>query len=583
MKKNFMILLLLIFPSFCFAQQLRSQVCIIRPEYSEKMIENLKNLETGFKRLGITNPNEQLEKYLEKGSSGTGFVYIAPDGKNYIITSRRAIADSVNFTVVFQDDVQNEVMKFTGMKLFTVNADYDIAVLAFPNDEKPFKSACTVSDDYLSEGELVYAAGFMGNLGAPTWQLIPGSVIQVSDFIQHTIPIDAKNSGGPLLRRLPDNTFELVGYNIWSYSYQKYGNFAVTVDVIQAVIDYATDAEEYGEDPEEIIESQTYVLQNALYKFGSENEEIMDLISIDYVEAEGNAIFNNIYSSLPNKDLKKIRMLYKENSPVASLRYVITCYILQEFCKNDYYFSVDPEFSEDDLPDLPNSYQYSESNIWYTAFYMPNSNTYAKAEWINHDGNWELLSFKKMLEKEIDEPTKRLVDKGKIKKLDVRELPMNELFYTPSQISFSYGVMPLTFTQENFAHIADFEINLLNILALDITGIVNENVGYIFYEGNTYSRVSFENAFGGFQFQFPITRQRIIFMSYITVQGGANFSNWDKLEIQPLGRAEAGARLNLFLGKSSATVFVDANCQLLIDFKEFKPKLDVILDVGMSF
>lgn len=92
--------------------------------------------------------------------------------------------------------------------------------------------------------------------------------------------------------------------------------------------------------------------------------------------------------------------------------------------------------------------------------------------------------------------------------------------------------MPFSMSEEDYYYLADLEIKILDILAVDLTGIVNEHYGYVYYTGQTYSRIAYVDAFGGVQFQFPVTKQTFILMPYITVQGGIQMLKWDNLEIQ---------------------------------------------------
>lgn len=582
MKKVCLIFLFCIFPFFCFAQ-IRSQVCIVRPEYSETVIQKLQKLEDGFKKLGIANPNLQLENYLENGSAGSGFVYVAPNGTNYIITNRHIIADSETASVVFQDDVGNEVQKFTGMKVLAADGECDIAILAFPNGEKPFSSSYPVFLGNLEEDEIVYVAGYTGNLSKPMWQFTGGYVVEDSGFIEHTVPVTAGNSGGPLLRKTSVSSFEIVGLNVWSFSENK-RNFALSAAYIQDFIDEAVSHNgiEYN-NPEEKLYEKTMAFQTTLYKFVNSISSIMDQISIEFIEEEGNAIYNSIYFSLSDNSRKTMKAIYMDYSPVACVRYAMACYISQEFSRGDYNFSIDPELSEEDLPEVPVPFEDAETGLWNTSFYLPVSNSYAKSEWVYNYGDWELYSFKKVSDRFVDDPITRLTDKGISKKSFVRDIPNNGLLYTPNLISLSYGACPFSIDEENFLHVADIEVKLLNFLAIDITGLFNERMSYIYYMGNTYSRVSYTDIFGGVQFQFPFTSQSLILMPYVTVQGGVQLIEFKMSKIEPLGRVEAGGRINFFIGKSDTTVFLDANCQMIIDFKKFQPRIDFGISAGLSF
>ena len=116
MKKVILSIFLALFPLLCFAQ-IRSQVCIVRPNYSQNIIDMIYTFVPQLKRLGVEDPNEYIENFLSNGSSGSGFIYVAPNGKNYVITNRHVISDADTSTVIFQNDKDNTTKTFTKLKI----------------------------------------------------------------------------------------------------------------------------------------------------------------------------------------------------------------------------------------------------------------------------------------------------------------------------------------------------------------------------------------------------------------------------------------------------------------------------------
>lgn len=598
MKKFSLCILFCLLPVFCFAQ-LRSRVCIVRPNYSEKVIQNMRDFVPRLEKLGVEDPEEQIEEFIEKGSSGSGFVYVASDGKNYIITNRHVIADANTSSISFQDENGDETRVYTGLKILAASADLDLAILAFPNDERPFEKGFTFSDTKLKDGDSVYTAGYPGLLGNPAWQFGAGIITnanskvpeminpEYSNVIQHSAQVDAGNSGGPLLIKNANDEYEVVGVNTWKISNRQSANFSIPASTASKFINDVLSGNKVAlKSPEDAIMEQAVELQKVLNKFNVTFEEITNFISIDFIEQEGKQIFDYTYNrcSVDNRNtLKEILVHY---SPIMCMRYAIAWYVFNEFHKDEYTDDVFQKQSVKELPEIPEPIKYEDSDIWYTSFYLAYTHTYAKNEWCYTNGGWGLSAFKKMGRSQLENPIPRMGEKGS--KQDktgnpVREIPEDQLFYTPNIVSASIGMGLYASRPSDKVFVADIEIKLLNILAIDVTALANKNNKYLFYQGEKYSFFNFADALLGVQFQFPIATQKIIFMPYLTAQGGAQFSNWNELAIDPVARAEGGVRVNFFLGESNMTIFVDTNCQMLLDFKEFKPRFDVVLDVGMSF
>lgn len=100
---------------------------------------------------------------------------------------------------------------------------------------------------YVADGDDVLTAGFPGLAGEPSWQLGTGSVTNasarikdlidpaVSLLIQHSAPVDAGNSGGPLLRR-KSGGYEVVGINTWKVNLRQSTNLSLPASTAQKFI-----------------------------------------------------------------------------------------------------------------------------------------------------------------------------------------------------------------------------------------------------------------------------------------------------------------------------------------------------------
>jgi hypothetical protein len=96
----------------------------------------------------------------------------------------------------------------------------DLAILAFPDEDRPFRRGIPLYADSVKDGETVSAAGYPGTTGSPQWALTGGTVVNSrsrvpgtkASFIQHGVAINPGNSGGPLL--IPNKKGDRWGYNV---------------------------------------------------------------------------------------------------------------------------------------------------------------------------------------------------------------------------------------------------------------------------------------------------------------------------------------------------------------------------------
>ena len=103
MKKLISVIILCCLPLLVFAQ-VRSKVCVVRPNYSDKVVQMINDFIPRLEKLGVEDPQKYVDDFLTKGISGSGFVYVAPNGKNYVITNRHVISDAATSTVIFEDE-----------------------------------------------------------------------------------------------------------------------------------------------------------------------------------------------------------------------------------------------------------------------------------------------------------------------------------------------------------------------------------------------------------------------------------------------------------------------------------------------
>ncbi|MDR1211449.1 MAG: serine protease [Spirochaetaceae bacterium] len=197
-----------------FAQSagaIRDYVGLINQTYHPDIVSYIEKFKVEFERQGNTDAIRSVDRFL-KGPFGTGFVYVAPNGDNFIITNNHVIAQSYSLSVTFEK-VSGEQTRYDGLSIVAADEELDIAILAFPGGERPFQNGLTISTELVDEGTDVFSAGFPSLGGNPVYQFGRGIVsnasvripredneeILMGPYIQHTAQIDAGNSGGPLL------------------------------------------------------------------------------------------------------------------------------------------------------------------------------------------------------------------------------------------------------------------------------------------------------------------------------------------------------------------------------------------------
>jgi serine protease Do len=261
----FFAVLLFLTMEAAFAQTslLRDYVGLINQTFHPDIVAYLEKFKADFEKQGNSEAVKGIDAYL-KGGSGSGFVYVAPGangidgGANYIITNHHVITQSYTLSVTFEKQDGTKT-KYDGLSILAADEDMDIAILAFPDGQRPFTSALAFLDRSVDEGEDVFSAGFPG-LGSTTlWQFGRGMVSNaqvrfpaeddtdriMGPYIQHTAQVDPGNSGGPLLVQMPGVPagYAVAGINTLKALYRQAANFSIPMDRVKVFLDDALGAE----------------------------------------------------------------------------------------------------------------------------------------------------------------------------------------------------------------------------------------------------------------------------------------------------------------------------------------------------
>jgi serine protease Do len=238
--------------SFCFGQAsaLRDYVGLIRINYHPDVIELMNKYRQNLERKGYSRSVRSIDSYLQ-GLSGSGFVYVAPNGTCYILTNEHVVthADSLSITFERLDGTRTT---YDRLKILRVDEEKDLAILYFESGARPFTQGLTISTA-IEEGAAVYAAGFPAvGEAAAAWQYTQGIITNAAaripknndsselfgPYIQHSAQVDPGNSGGPLLiqrQGVPAN-HAVIGMNTLSARWRQAANYAIPTDQINTFV-----------------------------------------------------------------------------------------------------------------------------------------------------------------------------------------------------------------------------------------------------------------------------------------------------------------------------------------------------------
>ncbi len=137
------IFVFLLAPCVCFAGiRLQDLICIVEPHPYEGTKQLYYSIANFYNSLDKSQENQFLAAYFlakaEKGGFGSGFIYVDRNGNNYIITNRHVVDQCEEADVKFENE-DGTFKLFTDCKVLWVDPDVDLAVLAFPNNNKIFK------------------------------------------------------------------------------------------------------------------------------------------------------------------------------------------------------------------------------------------------------------------------------------------------------------------------------------------------------------------------------------------------------------------------------------------------------------
>ncbi|MCF0125932.1 MAG: trypsin-like peptidase domain-containing protein [Clostridia bacterium] len=253
------LVLVLLHPVVLSGQSAKDLVCVVRQQFTSETSEWYKQAESDLTEKSYSRYARQMESF-EKDSFGSGFVYVAKSGKNYVLTNCHVVSTGEFASVEFEDD-EGESKIYKDLKVVYIADNLDLALLEFPEGEVPFTKGFTISGNKINDGDDVWSAGFPGLDNKPVWQFGKGVVTNsrakisdlidpsVSTVIQHSAQVSSGNSGGPLLKKLESGDYEVVGINTWKATFREDTNFSIPASAIRSFMNKALKIQE-SETPE---------------------------------------------------------------------------------------------------------------------------------------------------------------------------------------------------------------------------------------------------------------------------------------------------------------------------------------------
>ena len=339
MKKLFLgiVLVSMFIPSLVFAQ-VKSYVGVVRQQYYQEYIDLFKSMSKQLKDEGYNTYSKAIDGYLE-GGFGSGFIWIAPDGTNYIITNRHVVSQAESASVEFEDEDSGEITKYEGLKVVATDDDIDIAILAFKDGEKPFKKGLKLSETALKDGQEVWSAGYPGLGSEPVWQFGKGTVTnararikdlldpEISTIIQHSAQVDSGNSGGPLLV-MNKNDYQVVGINTWKAVYRDSTNFAIPAAIIKKMIDGISSPESAS--AEDRAQKLAKVLSDKTQSYSA----LVNFISYHKAAVDGQKDFESVLRFAPTSVRSQISDAFGYD-PAEGLRYACAYQLFKKYGATD--------------------------------------------------------------------------------------------------------------------------------------------------------------------------------------------------------------------------------------------------------
>lgn len=287
-----------------------------------------------MKKEGYDDAAAALKGYAD-GGFGSGFVYVASDGNNYIVTNRHVVSEAATINLEF-DKGDGSQVSYKNCPIIAISEDIDLALVGFPDGAKPFKEGLSFVDGDRDDGEEVWSAGYPGLGDTPSWQLGKGNITNakakiseladpaVTTLIQHSAQIDPGNSGGPLLiaDKKASAKYAVIGINTWKARDRQAANFSIPAAAIEKFISASLDKTAARLSPAQALEGRCRDLVGTMLK-DEAYKSLARYISYSYVAKDGKVILEDVLETAPTAARDYIAAVFVGVSPIEGIRLAI--------------------------------------------------------------------------------------------------------------------------------------------------------------------------------------------------------------------------------------------------------------------
>jgi serine protease Do len=320
---------------FPLAAQIRDLVPVVRPVYAQETVAFLEKLSESMKNDGYNDAAAILKSYAS-GGFGSGFVYVAKDGANYVVTNRHVVSQAETVTLEFEKPDGSQTV-FKNCAVLAVGEDLDLALVALPAAARPFAAGLEFAATAPEDGVEVWTAGYPGLGDTPSWQLGKGNVTNsaakipalidpaVTTLVQHSAQVDPGNSGGPLLvaDKSSKSGYKVVGINTWKAFDRQATNFSIPAAAISSFIANSLSRGNAAAPQAPALEARCRAFISATAKTDDAYKELAKYVSYAYVARDGEAIIKKVLSVAPTSVRSDIIDVFSNVSPIEGIRLAI--------------------------------------------------------------------------------------------------------------------------------------------------------------------------------------------------------------------------------------------------------------------
>jgi serine protease Do len=346
--KRLLLILGLIFSAFApLASQIKDYIFIVRPVYSQEFQSYLASTSDALRINGYSDA-ANLVSHLGENSFGSGFLHVASDGRNLLITNKHVVQDASEVRLERERE-DGSMVVYENCPVIYIDDELDLALIAFPAGQQPYKTGLAFSLTAPRDGDEVWTAGYPALSEDPVWQFGKGNITNATlrlqelinpdrtALIQHSAQIDAGNSGGPLLveRKGTPSGYAVAGINTWKARFRQATNIAIPSTILQEFIDEAMIARTPGTEAKR-LDSRFDELLKAYAETGDDEMEcitkISRFVSLSYLMRVKEKHFVHVFNTAPRTTRDYLISAFL-SSPLEGMRFATAWHIYQDLKK----------------------------------------------------------------------------------------------------------------------------------------------------------------------------------------------------------------------------------------------------------